>query len=140
MVFTGLGRNENGNTFIPDPTEAIKQILPDINREFGKTLSSKDLIGHLSQKLPVLDKGVYRVEVEKKISRGENPAWRKPEQSQVSTSLSFALVRLMKLKLIDAKNDSDAGDKVTLTGRDCHAWAIDSPKLPQGICSHFTIL
>ncbi len=103
----------------PDPTAAIREELPEI---FGKQneLPAQDFITRLGERLPVLDGGRYRLEVEAALEPAE---WQPPTRPDLlSTSLSRALWRLSRsggpLRL---EKRADAGDGRTLQragGRD----------------------
>ncbi len=96
----------------PDPTAAIREELPEI---FGKQneLPAQDFITRLGERLPVLDGGRYRLEVEAALEPAE---WQPPTRPDLlSTSLSRALWRLSRpggpLRL---ERRADAGDGRTL--------------------------
>jgi hypothetical protein len=103
----------------PDPTAAMREELPLVfgnQREFA----AADFLSRLADRLPVLDGGRYRVEVEKALDPAE---WHGPSRPDLlSTSLSRALWRLAQpggtLRL---ESRADAGDGRTLQrsgGRD----------------------
>lgn len=139
--FLGLIRLEPGGgqnpLIIPDPTKAIKIFLPDILKK-NEQIEAPKLIDKLAEKLPVIDGGNYRKQLEKKLNAG-NSVWIKLPKNQLSQSLSFALVRLMKSGILEAEDKADAEKKVTLTARDNKSWIVDSPRLAHGVCSHFTL-
>lgn len=103
----------------PDPTAAIREELPEV---FNKTneLAAEDFITRLGERLPVLDGGRYRLEIEAVLDPTE---WQPPTRPDLlSTSLSRALWRLSRpggpLRL---ERRADAGDGRTLQragGRD----------------------
>lgn len=103
----------------PDPTAAIREELPDV---FGKQneLPAEDFINRLGERLPVLDGGRYRLEIEAALDPAK---WQPPARPDLlSTSLSRALWRLSRpggpLRL---ERRADAGDGRTLQragGRD----------------------
>src|SRR5690606_29461287 len=103
----------------PDPAAAIREELPEV---FGKQneLPAEDLITRLGERLPVLDGGRYRLEIEAALEPAE---WQPPARPDLlSTSLSRALWRLSRpggpLRL---ERRADAGDGRTLQrtgGRD----------------------
>jgi len=97
----------------PDPTAAIREELPEV---FGKQdeLPAQDFITRLGERLPVLDGGRYRLEIEAVLEPAE---WQPPTpRGLLSTSLSRALWRLSRpggpIRLPDPR--SDAGDGRTL--------------------------
>jgi hypothetical protein len=75
----------------PDPTAAVREELPAV---FGgaSELPAAEFLRRLSARLPVLDDGRWRVEVEQAL---DPAAWHRPAQDNLlSTSLSRALWRL----------------------------------------------
>ena len=100
-----LGFTSELNGTLIDPTIALIQ---DFKYSFEKDeeMSSKSFLDRLSHMCPVLDKGLYRISVEEKL----NPEkWQKVDiGNKISTSLSFAILRLSTLKIIklDLKDDS----------------------------------
>jgi len=77
----------------PDPTAAVREELPEV---FGGALelSAAEFMTRLAERLPVLDGGRYRVEVENAL---DPAAWHRPAQDNLlSTSLSRALWRLAR--------------------------------------------
>jgi hypothetical protein len=97
-----------------DPTQAIRSELPGIFSN-AKTLSAGDFMRELTQRLPVLDFGTYRVEVEKALN---DAVWRRPPKGQLSTSISIALRRLQLDGTLALDSPADAGETYTLSGRD----------------------
>jgi hypothetical protein len=117
MRYFGLATGES-SSFKIDPTLAIKHRLKSI---FGnsKELPAKDFLVSLSEKLPVLDFGVYRNEVEKNLN---DSVWRKLNPNELSQSLSFALKRLELNGNIQLRGKSDTGSSYRLIGRDHRQW------------------
>jgi hypothetical protein len=117
MRYFGLATGES-SSFKIDPTLAIKHRLKSI---FGnsKELPAKDFLVSLSEKLPVLDFGIYRNEVEKNLN---DSVWRKLNPNELSQSLSFALKRLELNGNIQLRGKSDTGSSYRLTGRDHRQW------------------
>lgn len=107
-----LGFGWNSDSFKIDPTIAIKDNLHDI---FGKNkeLTQEQFFTRLSQILPVIDDGSYRIKVEQKLLKSQIT---KKAEGELSTSLSFALHRLDINGLIALETKSDAPAK-TLIGR-----------------------
>ncbi len=100
-----------------DPTEAIREVLHDV---FGrhKNLTATEFVALLAQRLPVLDGGEYRLQVEEKLRGRTGPdAWKAPPHGQLSTSLSRALLRLRTDGTLKAELRADARDRKLLTGR-----------------------
>jgi hypothetical protein len=95
-----------------DPTLAVRDNLPEILPNEKKT-PIRDFIEELSTAIPVLDQGEYRLEIEKGIS-AEN--WAAPPVKATSTSLSRALLRLRREKVIDLLSEADTGEGLYLLG------------------------
>ena len=74
----------------------------------------------LSEKLPILDFGEYRNEVEKNLKSTE---WRKQNTNELSQSLSFALRRLELKGVIQLRGKSDTGSSYRLTASDHRQWS-----------------
>ncbi len=107
----------------PDPTVAIRDALPSIFAERGE-IAAPDFIEHLSEQLPVLDGGRYRVEVESALDPAE---WIPPaNRKMLSTSLSRALWRLSQPggPLRIPPKLSDAAGSRTLQGAGGREWQI----------------
>jgi hypothetical protein len=69
--------------------------------------------------VPVLDRGIYRTQVEAIL----NPVkWRKPPGGQLSTALSRALQRLEYEGQIALGRGADAKEGVALTGARVRIW------------------
>jgi hypothetical protein len=117
MRYFGLATGES-SSFRIDPTSAIKCRLKSI---FGssKELPAKEFFVSLSEKLPVLDFGEYRNEVEKNLNENR---WRKLNPNELSQSLSFALKRLELSGDIQLRGKSDTGSSYRLTARDYRQW------------------
>lgn len=107
-----------GGDFLFDPTEAVRGELADIFRE-GDTLAAEAFLDELGARLPVLDGGSYRKEVESNL---RPDTWRKPDPGHLSMSLSMALRRLELNGTIVLDKKADAGHVVSLTGRNYRTW------------------
>lgn len=118
MRYFGLATGES-SSFRIDPTTAVKYQLKQI---FGnnKELPAKDFLMSLSEKLPILDFGEYRNEVEKNLN---DNVWRKLNNNELSQSLSFALRRLELNRNIQLRGKSDTGSSYRLMGSDYRPWA-----------------
>lgn len=116
--YLGFG-NGDGSSFLFDPTEAVRDELPYIMRK-GKTIAAESFIDALSARLPVLDGGIYRKEVEANLRPDR---WRGPEPGHLSMSLSMALRRLELDGTIKLDTLADAGVVVKLSGRNHRTWA-----------------
>lgn len=117
--YLGFGTG-NGGDFLFDPTEAVRGELADIFQN-GESMSAEAFLDELSARLPVLDGGVYRKEVEANL---RPDTWRKPEQGHLSMSLSMALRRLELNGTIVLDRKADAGHVVSLSGRNYRTWAL----------------
>ena len=108
----------DSTSFQIDPTIAIKSELHSV---FGKNreLPAKDFLLTLCNRLPVLDFGNYRTEVELNLNEGY---WRKPPEGHLSMSLSLALRRLDLDKSIRLIGKADAGNSYRLTGYNYKTW------------------
>jgi hypothetical protein len=117
MRYFGLATGES-SSFKIDPTLAIKHRLKSI---FGsnKELPVNDFLMSLSEKLPILDFGEYRNEVEKNLN---DSIWRKLNPNELSQSLSFALKRLELNGNIHLRGKSDTGSSYRLTGGNHRQW------------------
>lgn len=116
----------------PDPTAAIREELPEV---FGKQkeLPAQDFITRLGERLPVLDGGRYRLDIEAVLEPTE---WQPPTRPDLlSTSLSRALWRLSRpggpLRL---ESRADAGNGRTLQRSGGREWqAFTHVLLEQGV-------
>lgn len=75
----------------PDPSAAVREELPAV---FGtaREFPAAEFLRRLAERLPVLDGGRYRIEIEKAL---DPAAWHRPSQDNLlSTSLSRTLWRL----------------------------------------------
>lgn len=110
--YLGFATGE-GRKFFIDPTAAIRNVLPQI---FGKSTSmpAEGFLAELADRLPVLDGGAYRLEVENNLEKNE---WRAPSARHLSISLSFALRRLKLDQQIELESKADAAGASILTGR-----------------------
>ena len=101
-----------------DITEAVQSELFEIIK-VGEMVSASEFLARLASRLPVIDSGSYRKEVEK-ILRPEK--WSSPPVGQLSTALSFALRRLQKQGVISLSTLADAGSRMTLTRQGGQVW------------------
>lgn len=116
--YLGFGTGHSGD-FLFDPTEAVRGELDDIFHDH-ESMFAEEFLDELSARLPVLDGGVYRKEVEANLRQD---TWRKPDQGHLSMSLSMALRRLELNGTIVLDRKADAGHVVSLTGRNYRTWA-----------------
>jgi hypothetical protein len=115
--FFGFASGDDGNIFF-DPTQAIRSELSELIKP-GENLVASDFIHRIANRLPVLDGGSFRLEIEDAL-RPET--WAAPPVGYLSTSLSFALRRLQKLGVLGLTTLADAESKFTLMRQGGHAW------------------
>lgn len=110
-TFLGIGWSSTRTSFVPDPAFAVRSALQDV---FGDSneISQADFLARLADLLPVIDGGRYRVAVESQIAR----QWRDPLTTEISPSLSAALLRLEASGELRIEARSDAPQR-TLRGR-----------------------
>ncbi|MFH4563716.1 protein DpdG [Vibrio alginolyticus] len=108
LHWLGYAARIGNGSYTIDPTNAIKEELlaPENSIEKNKQLTIEDFLKLLAKRLPVIDGGVYRVHIEKCIN---SKNWSKPSDSELSTSLSRALLRLHHMGTIRLQKLSDAG-------------------------------
>lgn len=116
----------------PDPTSAVREELSEV---FGSqnVLTAPDFVTQLSERLPVLDGGRYRLEVENALDAEE---WQPPSRPDLlSTSLSRALWRLSQPGgPIRFEKRADAGDGRTLQRSGGREWQTFTHVLrPEGV-------
>lgn len=104
----------------PDPTAAVREELGEV---FGKEkeLTAANFIARLAERIPVLDGGRYRLEIEAILDTSE---WQRPARPDLlSTSLSRALWRLSQpggpLRL---ESRADTGEGRTLQRAGGREW------------------
>jgi hypothetical protein len=115
--FFGFASGDDGSIFF-DPTQAIRAELSGLMKP-GENLAASDFIDRLVSKLPVLDGGSYRIEMEESL-RPEK--WVAPPVGYLSTSLSFAMRRLQKLGVLGLATLADAESKYTLMRQGGSSW------------------
>jgi hypothetical protein len=101
-----------------DPTVAVRTELAQFMK-FGTLIPADEFVLQLASRLPVLDSGSYRVEVEQAL-RPET--WSAPPKGYLSTALSFALRRLQIQNSLDLQILADANTKLTLTRQGGRTW------------------
>lgn len=116
MLYLGFARD--GMQWVVDPTEALRDALPEI---FGSSreLPGPAFIERAASVLPVLDGGAYRTQVEASL---KDRAWPRPRAGLLSSSLSRAIQRLDREGAITLSNRSDTEGVVTLTGTNMRTW------------------
>ncbi|MFJ4543050.1 protein DpdG [Pseudomonas sp. NPDC088885] len=115
--FLGFATGDDSSFFF-DPTVAVRSELKEVIR-IGETVPAAEFVSRLAVRLPVLDSGVYRLEVEQ-VLRPES--WIAPATGHLSTALSFALRRLQKQGMIGLVTLADAGSRLTLVGQGGRTW------------------
>jgi hypothetical protein len=115
--FLGFATGDDAGFFF-DPTEAVRSELSELAKP-GETLTAAEFVAQLSKRLPVLDTGSYRIEMEEAL-RPEK--WTAPPVGYLSASLSFALRRLQKQGVLGLATLADAGSRFTLTRQGGRAW------------------
>lgn len=116
MLYLGFARD--GMQWVVDPTQALREALPDI---FGlaRELSAPAFVKGAASVLPVLDGGIYRVQVEGALKES---AWPQLRAGLVSSSMSRAIQRLDREGFITLSNRSDTEGVVSLTGSNARTW------------------
>ena len=114
LGFAWLAGIPKKGTLMIDPAPAIRAELPAVFAGEGE-LTQNVFLERLRDRLPVLDGGAYRTQVEAELDR---KAWTPPPPGARSASLSLALLRLKNEGRIDFadKADSPTG-RVRLVGR-----------------------
>lgn len=108
-TFLGIGWSSTRATFVPDPAFAVRAALDEV---FGAAteMTQADFLVRMADLLPVVDGGRYRVSVESQIAR----RWRDPLATEVSPSLSAALLRLEASGELRIEARSDAPQRMLL--------------------------
>lgn len=115
--FLGFAVGDDSSTFC-DVTTAVRSELAEVIR-IGETIPAAEFVSRLAARLPVLDTGSYRLEIEEAL-RPET--WSAPPDGYMSTALSFALRRLQKQGIINLVTLADAGSRITLTRQGGRTW------------------
>ncbi len=103
----------DSRSFLIDPTTAIRSELQSVV-DGGGFMEAETFVSELARRIPVLDFGVYRKEVESELIKAN---WHGPAAGHVSPSLSFALRRLELDNLIAIESKADAAHGLSLTGK-----------------------
>jgi hypothetical protein len=114
-----LGFATGENDFLFDPTEVVRAELPSM-LGVGETMAAPVFLDALSARVPVLDGGLYRKEVEANL---RTDTWHQPPVGHLSMSLSMALRRLELDGTLILETKADTGSVVKLTGRHQRTWA-----------------
>jgi hypothetical protein len=112
MSYLGFGRE--GALFVVDPTVALRGVIDDLF-DSGASLPARVFLSKLSQRLPVLDTGLYRVRVEDTL---KDSAWEPAAEGVLSSSLSRAIERLVDTGELefDQRDDNEEGLQMTGVG------------------------
>jgi hypothetical protein len=114
-----LGFSTDDDNLFMDPTEAVRAELTGMLKP-GQAMLADEFIDELSTRIPVLDGGAYRIEVESVL---HSDKWRRPPDGHLSMSLSMALKRLDLDGTIKLETKADASSSLHLTGRGYRTWA-----------------
>lgn len=109
--FLGFGvrvPRENKNVLLPDPTQPIRDVLAEVVT--GGRTEIAAFVEELGRRLPVLDSGAYRREVEARMRPDAVIA----STDQLSPSLAHALLRLRDERLLVIEDLADAPMKMRL--------------------------
>jgi hypothetical protein len=116
MVYLGFGRE--GALFVVDPTVAVREVIDDLFD--GKApLPARVFLSKLSERLPVLDTGLYRVRVEETL---KDSAWKPAAEGVLSTSLSRAIERLVDTGELEFEQRDDNEEGLQMTGVGGRRW------------------
>jgi hypothetical protein len=115
--FLGFATGDS-SSFFCDPTMAVRSELKEIIHK-KELLPAAEFVSRLAARLPVLDSGLYRREVEQAL---KEETWKGAASGHLSTALSFALRRLQKQGTIALEILADADSKLTLTGQGGRTW------------------
>ncbi|MET3527176.1 protein DpdG [Phenylobacterium koreense] len=112
MSYLGFGRE--GALFVVDPTVALRGVIDDLF-DSGASLPARVFLSKLSERLPVLDTGLYRVRVEDTL---KDSAWEPAAEGVLSSSLSRAIERLVDTGELefDQRDDNEEGLQMTGVG------------------------
>ena len=104
--------------FLFDPTSIVRAHLKHVMKK-NESLVAVEFVSRLASRIPVLDTGIYRIEVERALKK---ETWRSSSPDHLSSSLSFALRRLQKQGIISFESMADAGSRLALTGQSGRTW------------------
>ncbi|RKH18566.1 hypothetical protein D7X74_09195 [Corallococcus sp. CA047B] len=100
---------------IADPAEAVLDELP-ATFEDTRELPINRFLERLAVRLPVIDGGTYRQQMEEHLRKRD--VWKPRAPHEISTSLSRALIRLEESGVLQLPARSDAPEVKLLLGRD----------------------
>jgi hypothetical protein len=110
--FLGIGRHTAKLNFVPEPSFAVRGVLPEVF-QMATELTQAVFLERLADQLPIVDKGRYRKAIESKT----RTPWREFQAGEISPSLTAALLSLEASREIRLESRSDAPQKI-LTGRE----------------------
>jgi hypothetical protein len=113
-TFLGFGRHQPHGmkeVLVPDPTDVIRHTIPSVLT--ARRLEIGVVIEELGHRIPVLDGGTYRREVEARMK----PEAVRSGPDLLSPSLAYALLRLRDERVIVLEDLADAPLKVRLPER-----------------------
>jgi hypothetical protein len=111
MTFLGFGRHlprDSKVVLVPDPTEVLRHVMPSVLSQERQEIGS--VIEELGRRMPVLDGGSYRREVEARM----RPEAVQSSAESLSPSLTHALLRLRDAHAIVLEDLADAPLKIRL--------------------------
>ena len=115
--YLGFATGEDSRLLF-DPTIAVRGHIDEVINA-KESLPASEFIGRLAVRLPVLDSGTYRMQVESSLKL---ETWHPPATDHLSMSLSLALRRLQKQGLLSFETKADAGSRLTFTGQYGRSW------------------
>lgn len=116
MSYLGFGRE--GALFVVDPTAAVRGVLDDVF-DGDTSLPARAFLAKISELLPVLDTGLYRVRVEETL---KDSAWEPAAEGVLSTSLSRAIERLVDGGELEFDQRDDNEEGLQMTGVGSRRW------------------
>jgi hypothetical protein len=109
--FLGFGWSAVSRPLVVDPTNAIRHELTAVFGEETR-LTQRQFLDRLVDRLPILDGGAFRQDVEARFLPGR---WERPREGVLSESLSAALERLSAAGVLDLEDRADT-ERRTLSG------------------------
>ncbi len=94
---------------VPDPTEAVRDILPRLVPSIGAKVPLPEFLARLAKELPVLDGGPHRDAVLDRVDRAYITL---PRDGELSAVLSHALLRLQDEEFLTLLNESDTDKRL----------------------------
>lgn len=94
---------------VPDPTEAVRELLPRLAPNTGAKVPLPEFLERLAHELPVLDGGVHRDAVLDRVDRRSHAP---PADGELSPALAHALLRLQDDEALTLSNESDTDKRL----------------------------